>query len=126
MNGHSCSAVVLSCIDYRIQKNLRQWLDNKFKDELYDYVGQAGCTKNLDSIIKQIDISVKLHNVKEVDIIHHEDCGAYGERSSPKKHSLDMKKAKSKILSKYPNLKVNTYYLKLNGEMLTSSPGHLK
>ena len=82
----------------------------------YDYVGFAGATKNLETIIGQLDISVRLHQVKEVVLINHEDCGAYGAESTHDRHALDLNKAKKMILEKYPALKVDLFYLHLDGQ----------
>ena len=113
--AHTCDAIVVSCIDFRFQKFIRGWLDKNFEGKTFDYVGFAGATKDLETIMNQIDISVRLHSIKEVYLIHHEECGAYGSESTPEKHSADLKKAKEEILFKYPDLKVNLYYLHLDG-----------
>ena len=113
--AHTCDAIVVSCIDFRFQKFIRNWLDDKFKDNTFDYVGFAGSTKDLETVMKQIDISVRLHSIKEVYLIHHEDCGAYGIESTHEKHSKDLKKAEKEISKKYPLLKTTLYYLHLNG-----------
>ena len=79
-------------------------------------VGFAGSTKDLDTILRQIDISVRLHHIAQVVLIHHEECGAYGAESSLEKHTADLLKAKSAILSCHPHLDISLYYLKLSGE----------
>lgn len=113
--AHTCDAIVVSCIDFRFQKYIKDWTETNLRGKTYDYVGFAGSTKNLDTIMEQIDISVRLHSIKEVYLIHHEECGAYGAESTPERHAEDLKKAKLEILSKYPELKVNIYYLHLDG-----------
>lgn len=112
---HSCDAIVVSCIDFRFQKYIRKWLDKKMVDKTFDYVGFAGGTKDLITVLKQIAISVRLHAIKEVILIHHEDCGAYGAEGSPEKHRHDLLKAKQAILQQYPDLHVKLYYLHLDG-----------
>lgn len=112
---HKCNAIVVSCIDFRFQKYIRHWLDKNLKDKTYDYVGFAGSTKELDTILKQIAISVRLHNIKEIILIHHEECGAYGSESTPKKHTRELQKAKKAILAKYPHLTIDLYFLRLSG-----------
>lgn len=112
---HICDAVVVSCIDFRFQKYIRNWLNEKLANKTFDYVGFAGATKDLPIILKQIEISVKLHQIKEVILIHHEECGAYGSESTLEKHATDLKHAKEEILKIHPNLKVNLYYLHLDG-----------
>ena len=113
--AHTCDAVVVSCIDFRFQKYIKDWTNEKLKGKTYDYVALAGGTKDLPTILNQIDLSVRLHSIKEAYLIHHEECGAYGAESTPEKHAEDLKKAKTEVLAKYPELKVTLYYLHLDG-----------
>ena len=113
--AHTCDALVVSCIDFRFQKYIRDWLDTHLKDKTYDYVGFGGGTKELDQILKQLEISVKLHDIKQVVLMHHENCGAYGLESTPENHARDLRKAKETILKLYPHLQVALYYIHLDG-----------
>jgi carbonic anhydrase len=112
---HKADAVVVACIDWRFQQYLRRWTDENLPEKTFDFIGFAGATKNLETILGQIDISVRLHQIKQVALIHHEDCGAYGTESTPERHSQDLAKAKTAVLTKYPDLKVDCYYLHLDG-----------
>jgi len=118
MSNHICDGFVVACMDFRFQKYLKEWLGSNFdsKNKSYDFVGFAGASKNLDIIMGQLDISVRLHHTKEVVLIHHEECGAYGAESTHDRHAIDLNIAKKTILEKYPDLKVDLYYLHLNGE----------
>lgn len=116
MSIHTCDAIIVACIDFRFQKYIKKWLEKNMANKTYDYVGFAGSTKNLDITINQLDISVRLHQIKKVVLIHHEECGAYGAESTHDRHAIDLSKAKKTILEKYPSLKVNLFYLHLNGE----------
>lgn len=112
---HTCNAIIVTCIDFRIQKYIRNWTDKELKGKTFDLVGFAGSTKDLETIMKQIDISVRLHNISEAYLIHHEECGAYGSESTPEKHAEDLIKARKAILSTYSDLQVHLYYLHLDG-----------
>lgn len=112
---HTCDALVVCCIDFRFQKFIRKWTDENLAGKKFDLVGYAGATKELETILKQLNISVRLHDVKKIYFIHHEDCGAYGAESTLEKHTADLKKAKETILAKYPSLTVDGYYLHLDG-----------
>jgi carbonic anhydrase len=112
---NKCDAVVVCCIDFRFQKFIRRWTDENLAGKEFDLVGFAGSTKDLETVIKQIDISVKLHHVKQAILIHHEDCGAYGTESTPERHATDLRLASQKILKIYPQLEVKLMYLHLNG-----------
>ncbi len=116
MSIHIADALVVSCIDFRFQKYIREWLEKNMKGKNYDYVGFAGGTKDLKTILNQLDISVRLHHIKQVALMHHEDCGAYGKESTHAKHSGDLKKARKTIQNLYPDLRVNTYYIHLDGQ----------
>ena len=114
--SHTCDALVVSCIDFRFQKYIRNWLDKNLADKTFDYVGYAGGSKDIDTIMTQLKISEDLHHIKQVVLMNHEECGAYGAESTPENHARDMKKAKEIILNTYPTLRVDLYYLHLNGE----------
>ncbi|OGM28279.1 hypothetical protein A2962_00120 [Candidatus Woesebacteria bacterium RIFCSPLOWO2_01_FULL_39_61] len=118
---HHCEAVVVSCIDYRFQGYLKDFLYENLKDKTFDYIGFAGSTKDLDIIMGQIEISVRLHNIKRAVLIHHEDCGAYGAEGSLARHTQDLLKAKTEINEKFPSLNVDLYYLKLDGSFVDIS-----
>lgn len=113
--SHTCDALVVSCIDFRFQKFIHHWLDANMADKTYDYVGYAGGTKDLETVMKQLDLSVQLHSIKDVVLMHHEECGAYGADSTPERHAADLRKARSEILKNYPHLKVSLYYIHLDG-----------
>lgn len=115
MNTHSCEAVVVTCIDYRLQKAIDNWISENFAPKTFDRVALAGGTKNLDIIMGQIEITERLHHIKKVILINHEDCGAYGEAGTPEKHAQDLKNAATQIKQQYPDLAVESYYLHLTG-----------
>lgn len=69
----------------------------------------------MDTILEQLAISVRLHDIEQVVLMNHEECGAYGSESTPENHARDLKKAKEVIMAKYPQLDVQTYYLHLDG-----------
>ena len=113
--SHIADVCLVACIDFRFQKFLRDFEDKYLNGKTYDFVGFAGATKNLDVIMGQLDISVRLHQIKQVILIHHEECGAYGAESTPARHAADLQKARAAILAKYPSLQVDLFYMKLDG-----------
>jgi len=115
---HAALALVIQCLDYRFQSATRRFLLAKGLKDKYDLVSIAGSAKDLlgkdkSYILKQIEISVRLHGIKEVYLIHHLDCGAYGGRQAFKniktekaRHLSNLAKAKKIINKKFPRLKV--------------------
>ncbi len=114
MSDHGCEAVIVTCIDFRFQEYINSWISENFAPKSFDRVAIAGGVFDLEYILKQIEISKRLHHIKKVVLINHEDCGAYGELGTAEKHSEDLKNAAAKIKEKYADLEVETYYLHLD------------
>ncbi|MBI2021722.1 hypothetical protein HYS93_02425 [Candidatus Daviesbacteria bacterium] len=115
MNTHSCETLIATCIDFRFQEYINDWIKENFSPKTYDRVAFAGGVKEFETIFGQIETSKRLHDIKKVVLINHEDCGAYGESGTKKKHIQDLKQASSRIKKQYSDLEVATYYLKLSG-----------
>ena len=84
-----------------------------------DLVSIAGAAKNfLDPqtqpvALRQVEISKTLHGIKDVHLINHTDCGAYGGRSAfageeaeRRKHRDDLAAAADVIRGAFPDLSV--------------------
>lgn len=115
---HTCSAIIVTCIDFRFQSQLEAWAREHVGERNYDRVALAGGIKNLDVILTQIDVSNRLHQIKKVVLINHEDCGAYGAAGTEEKHREDLTTAAQKVKADYPHLSVETYYAKLDDSIL--------
>ena len=115
MNNHSCAAIIVTCIDFRFQEYINNWIAKSFQPKTFDRVAFAGGVKSLDIIMDQIETVYNLHHIKKVVLINHEDCGAYGEAGTPEKHAEDLKNAASQIKQRYPDLVIETYFLRLDG-----------
>lgn len=114
-NLHTCKAIIVTCIDFRFQEYINNWILNNFQPKTFDRVAIAGGVFDFDYVMKQIEASYRLHHIKKVILINHEDCGAYGGTGTPGKHTEDLRNAAAKIKQQFPNLEVETYYLHLNG-----------
>lgn len=118
---HKAESVIITCIDFRLQQVINRWISQNFETKTFDRVAFAGGVKKLEIIMGQIDIAYRLHHIKKVVLINHQDCGAYGEENFPDtqteylKHIKDLKSAKAKVTQNYPTLEVETYYLHLEG-----------
>jgi hypothetical protein len=119
--SHHCPALVIHCMDFRFHSAIRDWLISLGLKDQCDLVSLAGATKGLadrdqsstEIILKQIDIARQRHGIREVYIMHHLDCGAYGGRAAFRgvreehaKQVADMTAAASIIQQHYPNLTV--------------------
>jgi carbonic anhydrase len=122
---HTCSTLVICCIDFRFQEVIRTFLNKEVPGD-YDLVSVAGACKNLvkenerDFLIKQLDISSRLHKINRVYLINHQDCGAYGEENFPDSqveinhHLDDLKKSKDILHNLFPSLEeIKLFFIKL-------------
>ena len=109
-------AVVVHCIDFRFQKYLDSWLHEHLGHDNYDRVSLAGAVFDFYSALKQVEIADRLHKIKKVIMINHEECGAYGAAGTYERHKADLEEAERKIEALFPELDVETYYLHLDGE----------
>lgn len=110
-----CEALAVHCIDYRLQKHLNGWLAKNPGNGNYDRVSLAGGVLDIYSVLKHIELAVRLHKIRKVILINHEDCLAYGSAGTLERHHADLLEAERRIQALYSNLKVEKYYLKLDG-----------
>jgi len=113
--SHKCETIVVHCMDYRLQTYLNHWLEANLPVKSYDLCSIAGGVYDVYDVIRQVDIANRLHHIKKVVFINHEDCGAYGFESSDERHEADLRKAREKINLLFPHLEVQLYYLNLDG-----------
>lgn len=115
MSTHIAEAIVITCIDYRFQEYIHNFLEKNFQPKTYDRGAFAGAAKSLNTILSQIEVASRLHHIKKAVIINHEDCGAYGTQGHKDHHVKDLNHVKKEIQVKFPNLEVALYYLRLDG-----------
>lgn len=131
MGDLTCRACVVACIDFRLDKPLRRFLVVQGLDkDGADVVRVAGVSLSLarpdktwqrDFVLGQLKASYALHKIKEIYLLNHEDCGAYGLECVPdseeerREHWSDLKAAKGLIESHIPGVEVLSYFLHIDG-----------
>lgn len=128
---HSCEAVVLCCIDFRFWKETLEFVEKELKLVSFDFPSLPGSAKAINDCNDEkelafscISIPIELHHAKKIVIVNHQDCGAYGGsrkfngdyEAEQKFHENELKKAKEKILEKYPDKEVILVYARLANE----------
>lgn len=110
-----CDALVVHCMDYRLQKFLQPWITVRFGYDNFDIISLAGSVHDYEMVLKYVQLAVRIHDIDTVCLINHEDCRAYGRAGTYKRHTHDLKDAQKKIQALFPHLKVETFYLHLDG-----------
>ena len=125
-------AMVLSCMDPRFQPIVYNYLKKRKLNGKYSAFTIAGSTIGVTaskfkkwhkSFWDNIDISIKLHKIKKLIVINHQDCGAAKMMNSKKFfnniieteiHKKSFKLIKNKFKKKYPSLVIETILISLN------------
>ena len=137
--AHNAKALVLSCIDFRLIDDMVYFLNSIGLNNNYDDFILAGASlgynqtkfahwaKTLDD---HIDISLKLHKIKEIIVIDHIECGAYktfydkpdgfSRNDEIELHKKNMQEFSDKMKTKHPDLKVSMYIMNLDGSVITA------
>jgi len=130
----SCEQFCLSCIDFRFVSDLGYYQNVKGKINNYDQFILAGASLGYNGIPdyenwtlccdQHIQIARELHQITEVDLFDHLDCGAYRLVYTPeelegdgefKLHVENLNKAEDTIFQKYPFItKVNKFIFDLS------------
>ncbi len=134
-------ALVLSCIDYRVLEAERYFLSLQNLGNLYDMTALAGSSLALSGVPHQadamafwdqLDISYRLHHIKKVIILDHQDCAAFAYKINPQlsddpklelqTHQESMSRAYWAIRDKYPDLNIELYFVSLNADVKSIEP----
>jgi hypothetical protein len=134
-------ALVLSCIDYRILEAERYFLSLQNLGNLYDMTALAGSSLALSGVPHQadatafwdqLDMSYRLHHIKKVIILDHQDCAAFAYKINPqlsedpelelKTHQEYLSRAYWAIRDKYPDLNIELYFVHLNADVKSIEP----
>jgi len=103
-------------MDFRLQKYLEDWARDNIGEKNYDRVAVAGGVFDQEFVLKMVQLSSKLHAIKKVVLVNHEDCGGYGVEGTFERHCQDLTEVKKKIQQQLPHLQVYAYYLHLDGK----------
>ena len=114
-----CDALVVHCMDYRLQKFLQPWITVRFGYDNFDIISLAGSVHDYEMVLKYVQLAVQIHAIKTVCLINHEDCRAYGREGTYRRHKQDLLETSFKIHALFPNLNVEAFYLHLDGTFET-------
>ena len=131
-------ALLLTCMDYRLENETVAWMDGRSMRDKYDHVVLAGAslgaltTQRPDwgrTFWQHLDVAIQLHHVHQVIVLDHRDCGAYrvflGAEAvkTPEAeftvHAAHLKHLRGQIARKHPRLEVELNLMSLDGSVQT-------
>lgn len=128
---YTADAAVVWCFDHRFDLVLHKLL-KKIGVERFDPILVAGGAKNLASpesendrqfVLEQIRTSMRLHGTKDVILMLHSDCGAYGGLAAfgsdtareAENHRQEMHKAVAALKAAIPELEIRSFFVNFEG-----------
>jgi carbonic anhydrase len=128
---YTADAAVVWCFDHRFDVVLHKLL-KKIGVERFDPILVAGGAKNLSSpatandrqfVLDQIRTSIRLHSTKNVMLMLHSDCGAYGglaafnndTAAEAENHRQEMHKAVACLKAEIPEVEVRSFFVDFEG-----------
>ena len=132
-------AAVVWCFDNRFNLVLRKFL-GRIGIEKSDRIMVAGGAKCLAStgadpdrefVLKQIRLSIALHQTSRVVLMLHSDCGAYGGLAAfggdpqveAEKQADELRRAAATLRGVFPELEVEGYFIDFEGVWAVDGTG---
>jgi carbonic anhydrase len=139
--AHDVKYLVVSCIDFRLRYELEKFMVLRVGPDMYDEIALPGASLGAATeeypewgitFLDTVDLSIKLHKIDTVVFIDHRGCGAYnllkGEDCCIEKaketqaHAAQFEVVRKLLKEKYPQLKVETLLMALDGQVETIVP----
>lgn len=133
---YKASNCIVTCIDFRLQRAYADFISSRGWLGESDLISVAGCSRDLvkplkDSdkaaLLRQIELSVKLHDPDKIVFLDHQDCGGYAQDGTipqglklvddKKRHAKYGSKVKTLIGALYPGKTVEVYFARLDGKV---------
>lgn len=127
--GHYCEAALITCEDFRLHQRrdgrnyVAEFIKKLQKD--CDLITRGGGVQDIvrpkeggyrNCLLRDTEVSAKLHDARTIYLVNHEDCGAYGSMDFSSRdeelsrHYSDLKEAKKIILENFPGKEVLLYF----------------
>jgi hypothetical protein len=128
------STLLVSCVDFRLMEETNVFMKMVGLEDDFDKIALPGASLALvndqypywgKTIMDNIEILQKLHNITQIIFLDHRECGAYKmlvgqeylktRQQETDVHISTLNKARGIIKAKYPQLKVYTFLMGLDG-----------
>ena len=134
LSEKTAKALVLTCMDFRFVNDSVYFLNKGYKDS-YNKFSLAGASLGYNqntftewgvTFDKHIELSKDLHDIDEIVVVDHMDCGAYrilydnpsmSKEEEYNLHRKNLDKFKAIMNKKHPSLKVTTFLVNIDGSV---------
>lgn len=130
----TAKALVLTCMDFRFVNDTVHFLNKEYKDG-YNKFSLAGSSLGYNqntfpewsiTFDKHIELAKDLHDIDEIIVVDHMDCGAYrilydnpsmSKEEEYELHRKNLDKFKAVMNKNHPSLKVSTFLVDTDGSI---------
>jgi hypothetical protein len=129
-----CSALVITCSDFRFKSAERTFADQSFPDD-YDLIARPGAIRSLvapripaarDTLQVEIELLWSLHGFTRVLMVNHVSCRAYDDLATEQNeiavHTEHLTKARAVIEQRMSGVSAEAYLLRLDAGELRAIP----
>ncbi len=127
----TCSALVITCSDFRFKRVERQFAEAANLTDDYDLIARPGAIRSLvaarndaahASMNEEIALLWKLHGFTRVLMLNHTSCRAYDdlvtEENEREIHLAHLQSARTALETRYHGLTAEPYLISLSGGAL--------
>ena len=136
LTAHTAKAIVITCMDFRLIDDAVLFFNSIGLNNNYDGFILAGASLGYNQTVysawsetldKHIELAEQLHDITEVIVLDHMQCGAYKlfYNLSPIPRATEIELHKNNFIQftqtinqKYPHLTVSTYLMDLDGTIV--------
>jgi len=130
-----CSALVITCSDFRFKTAERSFLEAAGMTDDYDLIARPGAARSLasprdeasrETMLAEIRMLRELHQFTRVLLLNHMDCRAYDDLAAGEAqrsvHETHLRAAASQLDRRFGGLAVESYVIALTDGVLRAEP----
>ena len=130
-----CSALVITCSDFRFKSAERAFLEAAGLVDDYDLIARPGAARALvapradasrDTMLEEVRLLRELHRFTRVLLLNHMSCRAYDDLATGEAqravHEAHLRAAAAELERRYDGISAEPYVIALTGGALRAEP----
>lgn len=131
----ACSALVITCSDFRFKTAERSFLEAAGLADDYDLIARPGAARSLvaprdaassETMLAEIDLLRRLHGFTRVLLLNHMSCRAYDDLATGEAqravHKAHLRAAATEIERRFEGATAEPYLIAIGGSALRVEP----
>jgi len=128
----TCTALVITCSDFRFKTAERAFAEQLGLVDDYDLIARPGASRAIvaprmpaarETLLGEIDLLWSAHHFERILLVHHVSCRAYDDLATPDNeravHSEHLGRAREALAGRQNDVRVETYLLEARDGTIT-------